>query len=451
MHSPDPSAGTARPPAGLRRQLLRAGVSSLALKGVFLTLQFAISVYLARTLGPEGLGIYAFSLATVALLTIPGELGFPEYLVRALSVYTVNGATALIHHLTKRSSLLVAAASLGVGLAAAFAIGLMGLRPDAMPPQPLLIALVLVPLLALLETNGGALRGLGYVLLGQVPIQILRPALTLASLLLLTAALDTFGVEHALLATVGATSLALLISRSLLKRRLPRPPAASQPPKIPSVRQSLPFLLLAAAQVLNHHTDILMIGALMSQAQVGLYRVAVQVADGLVLALLAITAVITPHLARLHAAQHWTLIRRLLVNSHRGGLAMLLPAAVIISVLSEEILAAIFGSPYAQASGALSILAFGKAAYSTAAFSGVALSMFGYAKVATYGTGGTVLINIALNLALIPLYGIRGAAVATAISSFLVAAALAGWILMRFDINITILGRAQRQLHRPST
>ena len=56
---------------GLRAQLLRGAFGVGALKILSLPLTLAASVLLARGLGPEGLGQYAFVMATITMLVLP--------------------------------------------------------------------------------------------------------------------------------------------------------------------------------------------------------------------------------------------------------------------------------------------------------------------------------------------------------------------------------------------
>lgn len=180
-----------------------------------------------------------------------------------------------------------------------------------------------------------------------------------------------------------------------------------------------------------------MLGVLTTQEQTGLYRVAVQVIDGLGIVLFAISAAIAPQLARLHAQTDWPSIQRILVYSHRAAVLVILPAALVIAGFGRELLTLVFGEEFSAAAGALEILALGKVAYASVGFAGLALSMLGHAGAAAIITLATVMINITLNLYLIPHYGIEGAAVATVVSTFSVNVASQVWIRQVFSRNFS--------------
>jgi len=207
-------------------------------------------------------------------------------------------------------------------------------------------------------------------------------------------------------------------------------------------------MLLSGAQVLNYHTGVVVLGILTSQEDVGLYRVAVQVADGLGMVLIAIAATITPHLARLHARGDWAGLQKVLVNCHRAGVAVLLPAAVMLAIKGETILALVFGPAYTAAARTMAILVLGKTAYASVCFSGAALSMFGLASVATLTTAIAALANVALNLLLVPRLGLEGAAIASAVSSLTTTSVCIAWMRVRYGIGFSAFANTVRGSRR---
>ena len=55
---------------GLRAQLLRSGIGSMAIKLGGLCLSLAVAIMLARVLGPEEYGVYSYVLALVSLMAM---------------------------------------------------------------------------------------------------------------------------------------------------------------------------------------------------------------------------------------------------------------------------------------------------------------------------------------------------------------------------------------------
>lgn len=431
---------------GVKGQLLRGGVGSLAIKFGYVALQLTNSILLARLLQPEGYGVYSYVLALAGILAIPGHLGFPNYLVRTVAVYRERGDVSLLRGLVIRSLQIVGAASLGVAAVASLVILVSNAESRDFGRPALLAGMLLLPLYALGEAISGALRGLGHVLIGQVPEQLLRPLLFGGLLLTAEFITPTLAAEHAILANVCSAFLTVFCGLALLWSAVKN--AVGQSPPQMATRKwllgALPFSLLAAAQLLNHHTDVIMIGHMLGDRSVGLYRVAAQVGDGLNMVLMAITVVIAPHLATFHSRGDWFSIQRLLVSAHRLGVGLIVPIVLVLMFGNQLLIKFAFGEAYLDAAKSLLILAIGKIFYATVGFSGIALSMIGRAGIATGGNLLVTALNVALNYMLIPLYGIEGAALATAISAFVVNALLALWIRVKYHRSITAIGRITR-------
>jgi O-antigen/teichoic acid export membrane protein len=99
--------------------------------------------------------------------------------------------------------------------------------------------------------------------------------------------------------------------------------------------------------------------------------------------------------------------------------SLVLPTSLIMFLFSEQVLNILFGSVYTQASVALSILSCGYLLDSAVGRVGSFLQSKGYTKYILYNNVAALGLNIGLNIVLIPVYGIVGAAIATAGSTIL--------------------------------
>jgi len=68
------------------------------------------------------------------------------------------------------------------------------------------------------------------------------------------------------------------------------------------------------------------------------------------------------------------------------------------------------------------------------------LGMTGYERVLSMIIVGVSLVNILLNLLLIPQFGIEGAALATSISQVSIQILLSAYSLMKIKIDVSVLG-----------
>lgn len=425
---------------------MAASVWSVAIKVTYIILQFGVNVLLARLLGPERLGVYGFIMALVHLLVVGAQFGFPVFLVRTVAVARAHDDNTKIHQLIAGSTRLILILSL-MSMSCMFLVTTSGVVAVDLSVAVIVAGMALIPILALSGATSGVIRGLGHVIMSQLSADIIRPSLFLLWLVLFLVIGEMLTPELALVLHGLSAGLALLLGRILLFRYVP---ASSRRIGLgvnytDLLKLSAPFMLLAGVQVLNHQTDTLMLGLLTDQESVGQYRVAVQAADGLGIALYGISITIGPRIATLHSKKDWLGLQRLLVSAHRIGGAIMLPIGLAFAAFGDSIIRLVFGHQYLPAASAFAMLALGKMVYGTVGFSGMALSMLGRAGVAALLAGTTVILNVVLNLWLIPGLGIRGAATATAVSEFVVNAAGLYWMYRTYGRNFSAFARLKNQ------
>ncbi len=383
--------------------------------------QFAAGILLARMMGPDALGVYALAIAFVQVAAIIAQFGFPASLVRLVSVASAHNDPSSIRSAVLGSAEVVALISAFLIISAGIAYWTVDAR-FGLPAAALLLALLLVPLQALTATLSAAIRGLGYVIESQIATEVVRSILLLLMLAAWWVVRPAATPEQALLLNVAALAGAFAVLVFGVRKRLPQvdPGVRGKRDYTTLVASSFPFVLLAGAQVINYQMDVLLLGVLTTREEVGLYRVALQLADGAGVALFAISIAIAPTLARLQAQADWRRLRKLLVYAHAAATALMLPLGLGIFGWAGPLLELVYGGQYRRAAGALGILAVAKVLYAMVCFSGVALSMAGKPYVAALISFITIVLNVTLNLLLIPSYGMEGAAIATGTSEFIV-------------------------------
>lgn len=397
----------------------------MILKAGYVIAQFGVGVVLARALGPAALGTYAFIVAVVQVLVILGQWGIPTLLVRRLAVDLQTGHLVETKGRIASALIVVAMTSFLVSAGWALISGLTGSSRSDMGG----LVIVLVIAVALGSVIGGALRGLGSVSFSLMADETLRPWFLLGFIgvsMAFGAALDP---RAALAIHAVAAVSALVISAMLLRHNMPN--CVEQEAivwQIPaSLRLGLPFLLLAGAQTVGYQTDTILLGILTPGTPVGLYRTAAQVAESVSVLLFAISTVIGPHLAR--AEGDPDRLRAILIDAHRIGLALMAPMMLVVLFAGDWVVTTMFGSDYISAIPAMHILVLGKMLYATTGFVGLALGMIGRAWQAAGIAAAVILLNVVLDLVLIPRLGIEGAAIADTSSNFMVN--LAGALYLR--------------------
>ncbi len=180
---------------------------------------------------------------------------------------------------------------------------------------------------------------------------------------------------------------------------------------------SLPVSITSIAAFALAYLDILMLGAFLSPKEVGIYSVA-SPTSRLVLAFSsAIYATILPRISGLRGDK--TKIRKVVAYSTRISFVVLFITTVIFIIISKPIILLLFGSRYSQAVNPFRILLFGTFFFGMYTLNSGVFQGMGMPKIPMKILVVSAVLDLILNLALIPNYGIIGAAIASSTSMIL--------------------------------
>ncbi|MDO8946002.1 MAG: flippase [Desulfocapsaceae bacterium] len=424
----------------LRAQLLRGGMGSVTIKIINTLLSFLLAVLLARALGPRGNGVYAFTLSILMLLSIPIQAGLPTLVVRETAKAHANNDWPFIRGIWRWVVRLICIFS---SIVLVIIGGVLWVGYDWIDPArrvTFFAGLMLVPLTALVVTQGGAIRGLGKVSLGQFPHNVLRPGLFIIFLLATPWLVPSIALtpQQAMQLHLLSTAIAVIFSALALRRLQP---VGQQGMNV--IRQEpvawrcavFPLTLVAGFQLINSYADIVMLGLMRSDEEVGVYRVVVQMGNLVVFGLFAVNQVLHPHLAKLHDSGDKERLQRLVTVSARVILVFATPPVLLFVFAGAPVLKLLFGEEYMVGAHALGILAIGQLANAAFGSVGALLNMTGHEKDTVRGLVIAAIVNIALNILLIPKFGMAGAASATAMSYVVWNAVLRSYVRRRLDIE----------------
>jgi len=272
---------------------------------------------------------------------------------------------------------------------------------------------------------------------------LIRPfsflALVVISYLLLG---NRFNSSWAVGMQVGAAAIALCVGILMLMKHMPKA-VNDTPPEYDSrawIRSALSFLFIGGMQLINNQTDIVMLGALQGAEVVGIYRVATRAAQLVVFILAAANTVLQPTIAKLYAVKDMERLQRVVTRSARVVLLVSIPIAVVLMVAGHWILL-IFGQEFTEGATALAILSVGQLVNAAMGSVGLILNMTGHERDTARGVAIAAVVNVTLNAILIPLWGMNGAATATATSLVMWNVILAVQVVRRLGIHPTALGR----------
>jgi O-antigen/teichoic acid export membrane protein len=201
------------------------------------------------------------------------------------------------------------------------------------------------------------------------------------------------------------------------------------------------FVPSVLSQRANNWVDVLVIGFFLSQTYVAAYEVAWRLSMAVMLASRSISTTIFPQISAWNENANQDSITELLPKALSGSIVLVFPAIAGTIVLQRQLLALIFRPEYAIATTALVLLVVGKIFQS---INGVfARFLLGTGRVNLLARAAIVFLtcNVVLNVILVPLAGLAGAAIATS-----VAMAVNAGLLWRYSNRFFVVGFEQKLL-----
>jgi O-antigen/teichoic acid export membrane protein len=388
-------------------------------------------VVIARFLSVDAYGQVAIGLTVLSLGMTAALLGFgqgvPRYMSRLDDEADVRGAWVTGLAIAGGMAVVVAG---GLFIAAEPLSGLLlGENPD---PDLLRLFALAVPFVVVLEIGVGAVRGMENTRFRTYARDLLYPGVRLGLLVgLLVVGLDVYAAGAAY---VAAAAVAAVVVHLLFNRLLPLVgPVDTRPREM--LAFSLPLVVSAVVGALLTRVDTLMIGALRTTAEVGLYSAAFPLATGLQLFLGSFGFMYMPLASRLDASGDLGELNRMYRLTTKWVFVLTFPVFTLLAVFPGDVLGVAFGSEYVGAASVLTVLAVG---FFTQAATGRSTETLLALGLSTYALGINVVTftaNIAVNLVLIPEYGIIGAAVASA-GSFITMNGIT-YVVLRRKFGIT--------------
>ena len=389
----------------VQRPVARNLTSLWLSRGLGFAVQLAAFAVIAAHLGPASFGVYVFALAFAELFRIVPDFGFGPIVTRDISQHPDREAELLPNLLYLRTILgAIAYAALAVTLL----VGGFGAneRTAALVAS---LALMIQPLSSMRSALESRLK-MGRMAL----VEIVRVFAFAAGAVILAAAdADVLGfVWLYLLTTLGAELVVLTLALAVTKLRWGVRPSLWWP----TARAAAPLAAAGLLIALYYRFDIVLLGALKPEEDVGQYGAAYRFLDAFaVLASLA-ALVLAPVWARSFVGRAGILQRRYR-RVMRLALQVALPVGLTGSLTAWRLLPQIPGLGGFDGAGvALSILSSAAAFIFLASIAqGILISAHLQRRLLVIAAWGFA-FNLALNLALIPPYSYIGAAIATSVT-----------------------------------
>jgi O-antigen/teichoic acid export membrane protein len=370
----------------------------------------AVGIYVARYLGPGNFGALSYALSFTGLFSVFVLLGLPRILIREL-----------VRTPEQTGRLLGTAGGL-MALGGLAALGLLAATVPALDISPVERWMILIIGSGLvfqagnvLEFHFQAVMQTRQVATAQA-LQLGVSALVRIALILARADLVWFAAAAALDNCLTACTLTIQYRRSRLTAQ---PWRFSTTTAVALLKNAWPLMLSTIAVTVYMKVDQVMLRSILGADAVGQYAAAVRISEGWYFIPVAITAAVFPAVLNARQAGNDAYLAK--IQSLFNVMVWLAVAiALPMTFLSGIVVTLLYGSAYLPAAPILTVHIWA----AVFVFTNNALQQWyiaeGLEKLAAVRTGAGLILNIALNLLLIPAYGAIGAAWATLVSRAMV-------------------------------
>nr|MBA3288755.1 oligosaccharide flippase family protein [Acidimicrobiia bacterium] len=388
--------------------------SGLNLVGMLVTqvANMGVVLALARVIGRDAVGVYSQAFALRAMLMLVAALGMRTSMTHFVARYRADGDAGAARGAVRLG--LVSTASVSVALAAVLAATAPWLSADVFDdPElvtPIRLAAVSLPFFVAMTVALAATQGFKTMRAFAGVGLIAEPGLRLLFTLAVVAV--GLGVVASMWVLVAASVACALLAVRAIARYLARMRPARPVYHLGEVLRFSGYSWVAsiATQGLLW-ADIVILGTFVSSADVGVYQVATRVVLLGTMVTPALTASLSPRVADSWRRGDSEGLR----DSYRAltgwTMRLSLPILAAIVVFPGQVLR-LFGGGFEDGTSVIGWLVFGAAVETLSAPSAIVLNQANHNRVNMVINVAALVLNVALNLALIPAYGIEGSAIA---------------------------------------
>ncbi|GAB7017896.1 flippase [Halostagnicola bangensis] len=404
------------------------GVSTLAKQGsiTFIgnvvngAMGFAIVMLMTRFVSPSVYGLFVLATSVILFMQVFANLGLPLAIDYFVPQYLDEGERGKAKGVIVQVTATVLVTSSIVALVLAASSGYVGefFQEPSMQIALLLLS-VTIPMLAIynvLLTSYYSIKKLQYrVIMRDLVRPLVRFTVTAALLLAgfgLLGLIAGYVIGLFIAITIGAMVFTYK-AWDLLSTKL-----EFVAPK-PLVTYSVPLAMTSVVFVLMGHVDYFVLGFFLDSDDVGIYRVGYMLGSGLMIIFNSLSPVFKPLIAE--TREDTALVNERFQVAARWIAGLTLPIAITLSLGASSYLAVLYTPQYSEASAVVALLAL--AFLFNVTFGGpdgTLLQGMGYSRVVFANTLVLFGANFLVSLALVPLFGMEGAAIGSATALFLV-------------------------------
>jgi O-antigen/teichoic acid export membrane protein len=394
------------------RRLIFKNTAVLASADIITRLiRFALVIVIARALGPAGYGIYAFAFSFAEVYGVLSDFGMSNLIIRDTSRNKKYLGRYVGNILFVETVVSVAAYGFLFVL-----VGLMNLPQEkAVIVYIAVLAYMLTALAQIVHATFKAHERMEYDAVLNVTQQSVTVVLGILVLYL------GYGLLALAVAFVVGSVINLVASLALASIRFARPKFRLQRRLLSYLLKQAPsFGLIVLFTLIYYKISTLLLSFIQGDAATGWFNAAYAMAVSLAFLPAAFMGALFPVMSRLHVSSQ-DLAKRVYNESFRYMIILGLPLAFGTTVLADKVIDIVYGAQFYNSAAVMRIVIWAVAVLFLNYVLSTTLTSINLQRVVTYATGICVVVNVVLNLLVIPTFSYIGASyvmVATELTTF---------------------------------
>lgn len=392
----------------------RMALITFAIRVINAAIAFLSQIVLARVMGEFEYGIFVFVWALVVIFGDLSCLGIHTTVVRFLPDYAGRSAHAEIRGLTSTARVF---AMLSSTVLATIGLLVLWVFHESFADYyvvPLFVGLFCMPMIALGDVLDSTARAHSWAVVALSPTYIIRPLLILAFMVLAVSLDAPHTALTAMVAALAATYLTTVVQFFNILRRLSKR-YVKGPRKLEFalwIKAALPIFLIEGFGFLLTNSDVIVVGLYLDPESVAIYFAAAKTMALVHFVFFSVKAAAAPRFSALFAAGDRVALARFAGETVRWSFWPSLVVGLGVLALGHFLLS-LFGAAFTAGYSLMFILFAGILAKALIGPGEVLLTMAGQQKLCVVVYAVALAANISLNVTLIPLFGLTGAAAAT--------------------------------------
>jgi len=379
---------------------------------------FLLTFVIANYYGAQGLGNYVLAIVILRIFTLVSKLGLDTFSIRFIASFSKKNKWKSIQLFRKKILILISITSIVSSVVMYFLANIIVDHIDVKVEYVKLSSFFVLPMVFFM-LHYQSLRGLKRIAEFSFFYRMAQSTFSIVSIFIVSAFIKSSNVPiYAYLTSVSIVSVLSFITYKYCfsKKAIFSTEENIEDLTIRNILKiSIPLMLAQSVQFIMAWTDKLMIGNLMSAESVAIYGVAFRFSMGVSITLMAINSISSPKFAEKFASDDIKGMGKIAMQSAKIIFWTTLPLATILLIFPKFFMG-LYGSEFLTGFEVLRWLIIGRIVNALSGSVGNLMQMSGqqnvYMNILIIGS----VINVVLNYYLIPIYGIKGAAISSVVS-----------------------------------